>query len=158
MAAEIATMRVTEQIDALGTLGTRPMQYLIAPKIIASLICIPVLDTMDEASQAKFKELSKPFTGDGDFSATEPTSCRSLREDGTYLDATMTLSAATYDGESCLQIIIRTAFNQRRKTLKNSLKAIMPATALNKLPIDTSLRPESLSLKDYAMISDVLSG
>ena len=29
MAAEIATMRVTEQIDALGTLGTRPMQYLI---------------------------------------------------------------------------------------------------------------------------------
>ena len=38
MAAEIATMRVTEQIDALGTLGTRPMQYLIAPKIIASLI------------------------------------------------------------------------------------------------------------------------
>ena len=43
MAAEIATMRVTEQIDALGTLGTRPMQYLIAPKIIASLICIPIL-------------------------------------------------------------------------------------------------------------------
>ena len=34
MAAEIATMRVTEQIDALGTLGTRPMQYLIAPKIL----------------------------------------------------------------------------------------------------------------------------
>ena len=43
MAAEIATMRVTEQIDALGTLGTRPMQYLIAPKIIASLVCIPLL-------------------------------------------------------------------------------------------------------------------
>ena len=43
MAAEIATMRVTEQIDALGTLGTRPMQYLIAPKIIASLICVPLL-------------------------------------------------------------------------------------------------------------------
>lgn len=43
MAAEIATMRVTEQIDALGTLGTRPMQYLIAPKIIASIICIPFL-------------------------------------------------------------------------------------------------------------------
>ncbi|MDC1023028.1 ABC transporter permease [Alphaproteobacteria bacterium] len=43
MAAEIATMRVTEQIDALGTLGTRPMQYLIAPKIIASVICLPFL-------------------------------------------------------------------------------------------------------------------
>jgi phospholipid/cholesterol/gamma-HCH transport system permease protein len=43
MAAEIATMKVTEQIDALGTLGTRPMQYLIAPKVIASVICIPFL-------------------------------------------------------------------------------------------------------------------
>ena len=43
MAAEIATMRVTEQIDALGTLGTSPMQYLIAPIIIASLVCIPLL-------------------------------------------------------------------------------------------------------------------
>jgi phospholipid/cholesterol/gamma-HCH transport system permease protein len=43
MAAEIATMRVTEQIDALGTLGTRPMQYLIAPKIIAAIVCIPLL-------------------------------------------------------------------------------------------------------------------
>ena len=37
MAAEIATMKVTEQIDALGTIGTRPMQYLIAPKLIASI-------------------------------------------------------------------------------------------------------------------------
>ncbi len=43
MAAEIATMRVTEQIDALGTLGTRPIQYLIVPKIIAAVICIPIL-------------------------------------------------------------------------------------------------------------------
>ena len=43
MAAEIATMRVTEQIDALGTLGTRPIQYLIAPKLIASIICVPFL-------------------------------------------------------------------------------------------------------------------
>ena len=43
MAAEIATMKVTEQIDALGTLGTRPMQYLVAPKLIASIICVPFL-------------------------------------------------------------------------------------------------------------------
>ena len=59
---------------------------------------------------------------------------------------------------NCLQIVIRTAFNQRRKTLKNSLKALMPTSALDKLPIDASLRPESLSLKDYAMISDAISG
>jgi 16S rRNA (adenine1518-N6/adenine1519-N6)-dimethyltransferase len=57
----------------------------------------------------------------------------------------------------CLHVVIRTAFNQRRKTLKNSLKAIMPPVALEKLPIDTSLRPENLSLKDYAVISDAIS-
>ena len=43
IAAEIGTMRVTDQIDALETLSTRPMQYLIAPKIIASLVCVPLL-------------------------------------------------------------------------------------------------------------------
>lgn len=74
---------------------------------IDDMICIPVLDTFDEESQTKFKELSKPFSDDPNSDATEPSSCRSLREDGTYLDAMMTLSAATYDGEACLQIIIR---------------------------------------------------
>ena len=43
IASEIGTMRITEQIDALSTLGTRPMQYLIAPKIIASVLCLPFL-------------------------------------------------------------------------------------------------------------------
>ena len=35
MAAEIGTMRVTEQIDALTTLSTNPFKYLIAPRLIA---------------------------------------------------------------------------------------------------------------------------
>ena len=56
----------------------------------------------------------------------------------------------------CLQTVIRTAFNQRRKTLKNSLKAIISETTLNKLAIDASLRPENLSLADYVLISDAL--
>ena len=43
MAAEIGTMRVTDQIDALDTLSTRPMQYLVAPRIIAGTICLPFL-------------------------------------------------------------------------------------------------------------------
>lgn len=43
MAAEIGTMRVTDQIDALDTLLTRPMQYLIAPRVIAATICLPAL-------------------------------------------------------------------------------------------------------------------
>ena len=57
----------------------------------------------------------------------------------------------------CLQTVIRTAFNQRRKTLKNSLKAIISEEALNALPIDSSLRPENLDLDDYVLISDAIS-
>ena len=43
MAAEIGTMRVTEQIDALKTLSTNPFKYLIAPRIIAGLLMLPLL-------------------------------------------------------------------------------------------------------------------
>ncbi len=43
MAAEIGTMRVTEQIDALATLSTNPHKYLVAPRIIAGLTMLPIL-------------------------------------------------------------------------------------------------------------------
>ena len=43
MAAEIGTMRVTEQIDALSTLNTNPYQYLIAPRVLAGVVMMPVL-------------------------------------------------------------------------------------------------------------------
>jgi phospholipid/cholesterol/gamma-HCH transport system permease protein len=43
MAAEIGTMRVTEQIDALGTLSTDPFKYLIVPRLIAGLTMLPLL-------------------------------------------------------------------------------------------------------------------
>ncbi len=43
MAAEIGTMRVTEQIDALTTLSTNPMKYLVAPRLIAGLLMFPLL-------------------------------------------------------------------------------------------------------------------
>lgn len=43
MAAEIGTMRVTEQVDALVTLSTNPMQYLVAPRVIAGIIMLPFL-------------------------------------------------------------------------------------------------------------------
>jgi phospholipid/cholesterol/gamma-HCH transport system permease protein len=42
-AAEIGTMRVTEQIDALTTLSTNPMKYLVAPRLIAGLTMLPLL-------------------------------------------------------------------------------------------------------------------
>jgi phospholipid/cholesterol/gamma-HCH transport system permease protein len=43
MAAELGTMRVTEQIDALSTLSTNPFRYLIAPRLIAGLTMLPLL-------------------------------------------------------------------------------------------------------------------
>ena len=43
MAAEIGTMRVTEQIDALTTLSTNPFKYLVAPRFIAGITMLPIL-------------------------------------------------------------------------------------------------------------------
>ena len=43
MAAEIGTMRVTEQIDALDTLATNPFKYLVAPRLIAGVTMMPLL-------------------------------------------------------------------------------------------------------------------
>lgn len=43
IAAEMGTMRVTEQIDALSTLSTNPFKYLIAPRIIAAVLTLPLL-------------------------------------------------------------------------------------------------------------------
>ncbi len=43
MAAELGTMRVTEQIDALSTLSTNPFRYLVAPRLIAATVTLPIL-------------------------------------------------------------------------------------------------------------------
>jgi phospholipid/cholesterol/gamma-HCH transport system permease protein len=43
IAAEIGTMRVTDQIDALSTLSTNPMKYLVAPRMLAGIIAMPLL-------------------------------------------------------------------------------------------------------------------
>jgi phospholipid/cholesterol/gamma-HCH transport system permease protein len=43
MAAEIGTMRVTEQIDALRALATHPVDYLVLPRLVASHIVLPLL-------------------------------------------------------------------------------------------------------------------
>lgn len=43
MAAEIGTMRITEQIDALITLSTNPIKYLVTPRVVASVIMMPCL-------------------------------------------------------------------------------------------------------------------
>lgn len=43
IAAELGTMRVTEQIDALSTLSTNPYKYLVAPRILAGTLMLPLL-------------------------------------------------------------------------------------------------------------------
>jgi phospholipid/cholesterol/gamma-HCH transport system permease protein len=49
IAAEIGTMRVTEQIDALTTLSTNPMRYLVVPRLIAAVVTMPVLVLIADA-------------------------------------------------------------------------------------------------------------
>ena len=46
MAAELGTMRVTEQIDALSALGMNPIHYLVAPRLVACVLLIPLLTIM----------------------------------------------------------------------------------------------------------------
>lgn len=43
MAAELGTMRVTEQIDALTTMAVNPIKYLIVPRVIAGMVMLPLL-------------------------------------------------------------------------------------------------------------------
>ncbi|HEV3137757.1 MAG TPA: ABC transporter permease [Pirellulales bacterium] len=46
MAAELGTMRVTEQIDALSSMGANPIHYLVVPRFLACLVLIPTLTIM----------------------------------------------------------------------------------------------------------------
>ena len=46
MAAELGTMRVTEQIDALKSMGVNPIHFLVVPRVFAALLLIPVLTLM----------------------------------------------------------------------------------------------------------------
>jgi phospholipid/cholesterol/gamma-HCH transport system permease protein len=48
IAAEIGSMRVTEQIDALNTLGTDPIKKLVTPRLLAAIIMVPVLTVIND--------------------------------------------------------------------------------------------------------------
>ncbi len=49
IAAEIGTMKVTEQIDALVTLSTNPVKYLVVPRVLAATLAVPVLVGVGDA-------------------------------------------------------------------------------------------------------------
>jgi phospholipid/cholesterol/gamma-HCH transport system permease protein len=48
IAAQLGSMRVTEQIDALNTLGTDPIKKLVTPRLVASLVMLPVLTILSD--------------------------------------------------------------------------------------------------------------
>lgn len=48
IAAQLGSMRVTEQIDALNTLGTDPIKKLVTPRVLAALIMLPVLTIIND--------------------------------------------------------------------------------------------------------------
>ncbi len=48
MTAEIGTMRVTEQIDALHTMSVNPIHYLVMPRIVAAVLMLPVLTIVSD--------------------------------------------------------------------------------------------------------------
>jgi 16S rRNA (adenine1518-N6/adenine1519-N6)-dimethyltransferase len=56
-----------------------------------------------------------------------------------------------------LESIVKHAFGQRRKTLRNSLKPLVDADMWTKMPVRPDLRAENLSVKDFVAISNVLS-
>ncbi len=58
---------------------------------------------------------------------------------------------------SILQSVVRTAFNARRKTLREALGGLVSVAQLQSLGIDDGLRPENLALADYVAIADLLA-
>ena len=55
-----------------------------------------------------------------------------------------------------LEHVVREAFSMRRKTLRNTLKRLIDAEALEAIGIDVTLRPERLTLAEYVRISDAV--
>jgi len=67
MAAEIGTMKVTEQIDALRSMDVHPIDYLVTPRFLAMLVSMPLLI----AESAAFGILASVVVGVGTFGITE---------------------------------------------------------------------------------------
>jgi 16S rRNA (adenine1518-N6/adenine1519-N6)-dimethyltransferase len=59
--------------------------------------------------------------------------------------------------EKCFASLVNQAFSQRRKTLRNALKGLLTAEEIASLAIDPMRRPETLSLADYALLSNAVN-
>lgn len=56
-----------------------------------------------------------------------------------------------------LEVVVRQAFSQRRKTLRNTLKGMLDTAAISAAEVDAGLRPEQLSLADFVRLADQLA-
>ena len=56
-----------------------------------------------------------------------------------------------------LERVVREAFNMRRKTLRNTLKQLLPAEAIEAAGVDGGLRPEQLDLAAFVRLADQLA-
>ena len=66
-------------------------------------------------------------------------------------------SKVTVKDPECFKKVIQTAFNQRRKTVRNSLRSLASDSLLEEIPVNKSLRPENLTLREYIKISNAIS-
>ncbi|GAB2893055.1 16S rRNA (adenine(1518)-N(6)/adenine(1519)-N(6)) -dimethyltransferase RsmA [Microbulbifer echini] len=62
------------------------------------------------------------------------------------------------EDEKLLERVVNVAFQQRRKTLRNALKPLFPALDLEQLPVDTSRRPETLSVQEFVELTNYCAG
>jgi phospholipid/cholesterol/gamma-HCH transport system permease protein len=63
MSAELGTMRVTEQIDALYAMATEPIHYLVVPRVNASILMLPILTLVGDATTSHRGSSRPPSSG-----------------------------------------------------------------------------------------------
>jgi len=68
------------------------------------------------------------------------------------------LPDGTYDirDEALLSKLVATAFSQRRKTIRNSLRSMVDESKLKSVGIDPGLRPEAISIAEYVRLANTL--
>ncbi|GMQ84027.1 MAG: 16S rRNA (adenine(1518)-N(6)/adenine(1519)-N(6)) -dimethyltransferase RsmA [Gammaproteobacteria bacterium] len=79
------------------------------------------------------------------------------RVDSAFVRLTPLQSQVTVKNAACLATLVRQAFSQRRKTLRNTLKGLLSEQAIRATGTDPSARPESISLEQYAALANQLA-
>lgn len=119
---------------------------------IDEMICIPMMDTLNSASQEKFKDIGKSFLSPDASTPEEAVSMTSIREDGATIDVAMSFSRASYDGEPCIQIILRP--EQDSAELEEKLREMSKVDLLTGLYNRNHFMEELHNSKEAALSND----